>query len=223
MPLQAVMIDHNGTSFDDLKPLVYPSICSIFRHFRVRPPSLTTYRDEITAQFIDFYHAHGIPRHVTGDQLNALRKNYFEAHWQKGRFRKGFLSFLQFCRRKNLLIASVSAEVEFVLKRKLREASLIGFFNRVHGNARDKESALVETLDCFGIKAEDAVYLDDTFDGLISAKNLGMKTIGFTAGYNTKKRILAAHPDFPDKKLFRAVNSMHQATKVIEFMLGGKV
>ncbi|MDI6821086.1 MAG: HAD-IA family hydrolase [Patescibacteria group bacterium] len=217
MKWKLIILDWNGTAFNDL-PLVYGSVCHIFKTYGLKPPALKTYRKEITADFMKFYLKHGIPKNETGDDLNKLRREYFEKRWDKTKLRGGVKLMLQVVNRiPDYKIALVSAEIAEVLKKRLIAFDILRFFHRIEGNAWDKERALLNTLDELGIKAENAVYIDDTFDGITAAKNLGINTIGFTAGYNIKSRILAAKPNFPNKK-FPNVNNFRKVLKIINYV-----
>lgn len=216
-----VIVDWNGTSYNDLKNTVYPSIRHIFRSFGKKPPSLEIYRREITADFMNFYWDHGIPKDITGVHLNELRKRFFETRWHAGKLRKGFTKLLELCKDQKILTAMVSAEAGKILERRLHDFQIKHFFEEVIGDAKDKKRALLAVLDRCGIASEEAAYVDDTFDGITSAKELGIQTIGFTAGYNSKRRIFAAKPDFPNRKNFRNVDSMNDVWNIIQFVNNG--
>ncbi len=193
--LRAVLFDYNGTLLNDL-PLAFASVQKIFRCYQLPEPTLEQYRDEITSNFMEFYWNHGMPRQVTGDDLNKIRKEYFKDHWTKAYFRPDTESVLKKCREQNLLVAIVSAEIKESLEKRLAEAKLDGYFHLVRTQAWPKKEALAETVERLNIPAPSAVYVDDTHEGITDAKSLGMKTIGLTAGYNSVERIIAANPDF---------------------------
>ncbi|MDI6734208.1 MAG: HAD-IA family hydrolase [Patescibacteria group bacterium] len=218
MKWNLIIFDWNGTALNDL-PLVYGSVCSIFKTYGVKPPTLKTYREEITADFMKFYRHYGIPKTASHNDLNKLRARYFEKNWNKAKLRPGVKLFLeQLDKIPDFQTAIVSAEITEVLSQRLCGFNIIvSLLDKIIGNAWDKEKALLDTIDTLGVKTENAVYVDDTFDGLTAAKNLGIHTIGFTAGYNTKKRILAAKPDFPNSK-FPNINNFRQIAKIIGYV-----
>lgn len=193
-PLTLVICDWNGTLLDDLN-LVYSSICAIFGYYKLPPPSLGTYRREITARYQDFYLRHGIPQKDVPEKLNAIRKSYFETHWDEPQLHPHTDEFLILLRQLRLRTGIVSAERTDILKARLDQFDIAEFFDHVIADAWDKEKALRTTLEILGALPEETAYVDDTYDGLMSAKNIGILPIGVTYGYNTPDRIQLAQPN----------------------------
>ncbi len=192
--LKIVVCDWNGTLLDDLA-LVYASTLEIFRTYGIPPPTLATYQKEITARFMTFYHTHGIPASATPQDLNAIRKRFFEERWHDVRLHRHADELLVLMEQLQLFVGIVSAEVSEVLNAQLRQFGITHYFDAVIGNAWDKEKALREALDVFHFLPEEAAYIDDTEDGLTAAKNVGMLPIGVTHGYHSPGRIFSAQPD----------------------------
>jgi phosphoglycolate phosphatase len=209
MRWQTGIFDWNGTLLNDLQTVIYGSITEIFRTYGLKAPSLDTYRNEICSDFMPFYWKYGIPKTVTGEELNKIRKVYLNAHSREIMLQRGARDLIVTCRRADMQTAIVSGEITEVLEDNLRRFRIIGFFDSVRGDARNKEEALIATLDELGTKAEDAFYVDDTFDGLTSAKNVGLDTIGVTIGYGSIERIKAANPT-------HIVNSLDELRTMVE-------
>ncbi len=197
MGFKLAIFDWNGTLLDDL-PIAYGSVLEIFGRYGIPPPSIDTYRAEITTRFMDFYRAHGIPKTATPYDLNAIRKEYFAIHGYQADLHVNAKETLMLCKVLGMQVAIVSAEIADVLEQRVRDFELTPFIDHIAGSAYDKEQALIAALDRFGVPAEEAFYLDDTFDGLMAARNVGIITFGFCGGYGTRDRIRAAKPDFPD-------------------------
>ncbi len=199
MRVRLCLFDFNGTLFDDLS-VVYGSVAKIFRRYGLKPPTLDEYRDEITADFMKFYYNHGIPAGVTAKDLNAIRKEYLEAHWSEPRIHIGAERSLILCKRMGMKTAIVSAEMQNVLEKRLQDLKMIPCLDLIVGSAYKKQEALLSVLDRLETRAEEAVYVDDTFDGITAAKEIGIKTIGFCNGYNSRRRIFEAGPDYPNPR-----------------------
>lgn len=196
MEFKLAIFDWNGTTINDL-PVVYASVREIFRTYGLPAPSLDAYREQITTNFMDFYRSHGL-KNATPDDLNAIRKRYLAEHGHEAALHPGAKDLIELCKRLGLQTAIVSAEIAEVLDKRLSEFGIFPLIDRISGSAYDKQKALLDTLDFFGVKAENAFYLDDTFDGLMAAKSVGITAIGFCNGYNSRKRIMLAEPDFPN-------------------------
>lgn len=194
-PLLLVVCDWNGTLLDDLG-LVYASVVEIFTEYGLPPPSLGAYRSEITADYMTFYRQHGIPGHVTAEDINAKRKHYFEHRWNEACLHRHAEELLHCLEQLQLCTGIVSAETEeMLLKRLQKQFRLDNFFDKIIGNARNKEEALLKMLGEFNFKPDEAAYVDDTYDGLMAARNIGMLPIGVTHGYGTPEHIREAQPD----------------------------
>lgn len=218
MKLKLAIFDWNGTLLNDL-PIVYGSVKEIFSRHNLPAPTLEQYRDEITVKFMDFYYNHGFPRDTKPEALNAIRKEYLQEHWREAELHDGAEDLLELSKSLGMHVAIVSGEMTELLEKRLQELNLHHLIDHVAGQAYNKEEVLISTLDRFGTKAENAFYLDDTYDGLMAAKHAGLITIGFQSGYNSKERLLLAEPDFPNSE-FRDVKTH---TTVGEIILRGGV
>ena len=193
-PLRAVFFDWNGTLLNDLI-LVYGSICHIFQKFGLSPPTLDEYRAEITSNYMEFYWGHGIPRTMDANAMNAIRKQYFEAHWDEVTIHEhvGTLTYRMF--QLGMRSGMVSAESGLILPQRLRQFHLNNAFDIVRGDAHNKEATLLECAHALGVSPDESAYVDDTYDGITSALRVGMRAVGVTHGYHTSERIRAAQPD----------------------------
>ncbi len=214
MRWQLAVYDFNGTLINDAL-ICYDSVKHIFRTLvpHVPPPTFEEYKNEITADFPEFYYAHGVPTHISGNEMNAVRAPYYRARVGEIRLHDGARELLQFCRTAGIPNAIVSASPENVGE-MLLQFGVFHLFGAIRAGTRHKEDTLIETLEEFGIKAEDAFYLDDTLSGLTAAKDLGMGTIGFTGGFNSEERISAAKPDFIVSSLHNVIAILQEDTPV---------
>lgn len=202
------ILDWNGTCLNDL-PVVYKSVVAIFRHYGLEPPTLEQYRREITADYMKFYHKHGIPARVTGSDLKKIRVRVFREYWAKVKLRRDVFPLIRGLRRIKIKTTIVSAEYPSVLAERLAQFKIVSLLDCARAGAWPKDKALREMISRFNLKPDAAFYVDDTFDGIKSAKSVGLTTFGFTKGYNSRRRIQAAKPDF-------VVNSLKEVLMIIE-------
>ena len=207
------LFDWNGTLLDDLD-IVYGSVVEIFRRYGLPAPTLEQYRNEIEADFMKFYYEHGMHQHVTGNDLNAIRKQFLLSHPAQPKLRPDALKLFALCQELKIPMGIVSASKMDLLMAQLKQFEILNFFDDIQGSAFDKEKALVGVLDQFGVPAEEVFYLDDSVDGLTAAKNLGITTIGVTNGYYTKERIMGVRPDYPNTQ-FPSVDSLETVIEII--------
>ncbi len=197
--LKLFVFDNNGTALDDLH-LAYGSVEAIFAVLGVRCPTKEQYRNEIGANFMEFYWRHGVPRDITGDQLNVIRKLYYKVRQGTARYRRDFPDLLRECQSIGVRVSMCSAEIPEVLQGFLERAELFDFFPPVlvRGGAwPSKTPVLISIAREVALEPSECTYIDDTVDGIVAAKEAGFHTIGFAhpTGYNSAERIYGAKPD----------------------------
>ncbi len=202
--IRMVAFDWNGTLVPDW-PVSYGAIETIFAFFGLNVPSEEVVRREIGANYMEFYFRHGIPRPETEEgqlamkaKLNQIRNSYLSKHWESVKLAEGAENILRILSDKKVFTAIVSAENPEVLRARLVQFQIRSYFDHVTSGASAKNGKLnalkALTLE-FGIESENCVYVDDTYDGLLSAKLVGMRTIAILGGYNTDELVRRARAD----------------------------
>lgn len=193
-PTKAVIFDFNGTLFNDLH-VAYGSVQEIFKTYGIPCPTLQQYREEISADYMEFYYNHGFPRTTTSDELNAIRNVFYRTNGRNARIRIDVWKTIYYLSDLNIRVAIVSAETLTNLYRQLiRSGNLQRSFDFIKAEAwgdKGKEKALLQVAEVFGIEPCDMIYVDDSVDGLTSAKNLGVIPVAFTnsTGYHSEQRL----------------------------------
>jgi len=215
---QLAIFDRDGTLIDTLT-VAYGAVREIFRTFRpdIKPPTLENYREVVNGDasrqsISGFYYKHGIPRWITPDQMDEVFVRYSKGRKNNVKPYPGMRRLLILCKSLGMENAIVSASPED-LEKEFAGFGVANLIGHIRSGARDKEEALVEALDLFGVVAEGAFYCNDTFGGLISAKNLGIATIGVTHGFNSKERVSEADPDFLADSLYEVMRIVRKGGK----------
>lgn len=197
--LKAVLYDFNGTILNDMG-LTYRSVCEVFRTYGVQPPSIDEWFEGLGSNYMDHYYFYGIPRGNflrDKEKVNSIRDAFIEVFWNECHIRPNARFSITWCRSKGLKTGIVSAETERLLMRRIKEENMEYLFDIIFANASPKRSFLGQALLNLGVLAEEALYIDDTYEGLKTARDLGMMTIGFmsTGSYGTYQDIVNACPD----------------------------
>ena len=195
---KVAIFDWNGTLCNDF-PLVYKVVEAIFAAYNLTPPTPAEYRNEIEADFIKLYHKYGIPQHVTAQYLNnEFRKKILEKYWNSIRLQKNTKFVLSNCKELGLKCAIISGEMSQILKKRLDYFGIAKYFDYVAADAylKPKTELMKMAIKEIRVKPKEVFYVDDSCDGIKSAKEVGIATIGFTCGYYSKRRIISAEPDF---------------------------
>ncbi|MBI5420716.1 MAG: HAD family hydrolase [Parcubacteria group bacterium] len=209
MKPRLLVCDWNGTLLNDLW-LAYVSTKAIFEAYGVPAPTLLQYQNEIESDFSKFYIQHGITQ-FDFDFNNRMRRKIFEENWDKVELHDPVMAkhILVRVKQLGLRLAIVSAEIPDVLARRMAQFGLEDVFDCVVGGAWPKNAALRDVLVHFDVKPEETFYIDDTLEGISIAKKLGIRTIGFTEGYNTRQQIVAAKPTY-------VVNSLAEMLSILQ-------
>lgn len=161
---------------DDLQ-LATASVWHIFKHFKVTigPDLKERYREEISADFKNFYYRHGFPCTVTSEEMNAVRREFFKKHRRLGLLRHDAVKTLTACQILGTLkLAIVSGEIEETLLKRLWDTNLNGYFEKVWADVRNKEIALVKACHHFKVSPAETFYVDDTREGITASSRCGV-------------------------------------------------
>lgn len=204
--VEAVIFDWNGTLHDDLERLAYGSVVKIFETYKLSPPTLDEYRQEITASFMKFYYKHGFVRGFSeqgedGDSkaLNVIRKKYYTENGDKGNIRPDATQTVFNLRSMGIKVGIISAEIGSTLFEKLNSSDLHRLFDSQFVRAEiwgDKGVALLKICKDLDVSPGNTIYVDDTIDGTGSAKKVGLLPVGFgnETGYNSEDRLRSVTP-----------------------------
>ena len=190
-----VIFDLNGTLLDDW-PRTFGGVCAIFQHFGVTPPTEEEWKGSISSRYMDLYYKFGIPQTVTADEVNAVRNRYTIEHWDEGRPAPGARDVAIYC-KKSYQIAIITAETGILAHKFLDEFGLGQYFRPwVICDASPKRPVLEQFVRSCCRDPKEAVFVDDSHEGIKIASQVGMRTIGIVGytAYNTREHILAAKP-----------------------------
>jgi len=191
---RVVIFDFNGTLIDDLH-IAYGSVQKIFSVYHLSCPTIDQFREEISADFMEFYYGHGFPRTTTVEELNTIRKSFYETSGHNAKIRMDVPATLRWLFSAGLHTAIVSAERSATLYKYLVQGGLQKWFDCILPEAwgkGTKQKYLLSVAEIFEVEPSDMIYVDDTVDGLTAARNAGVIPVAFTnpTGYNSASRLL---------------------------------
>jgi beta-phosphoglucomutase-like phosphatase (HAD superfamily) len=215
----AVFCGWNGTLFEDTR-LSWASVVAIYKHFGLPVPPRRAFLNAIGPDFMKTYQLFGMPKTVQPEELGAIRQRYFEEHWHEADLREGALEFLRWCKVEGVSVAIVSAELPEIIAKRCSDLKIIGYIDHIYAYAIQKQPVLRNALKRFSLEPHQGIYVTDTEDNILAAKAERIWTIGITNGYRSRKQIVAAKPDFPNKQ-FRHIQSFHAVRKIVEGLRNG--
>ncbi len=192
--LDMLIFDWDGTLVDT-GPIMYEAVVTFFARFGVPPPPMEKWLEEISPDFLPWYHEQGIPRTVGREELHDHWGKHAEQHKHRILLRPGALDVLQCCSDVGILVAVVSGTNADVIDPVVSRFGIGVHFDAFGTGVKDKHIGLVNMLRRFSLSPKNAAYVDDTHIGLVSAKKAGLTAIGITGGFHSRESLLQANPD----------------------------
>lgn len=189
--------DWDGTLVDTAH-VAYQAMQTVFTHYNAAAPSKEDFFRNITSGGLEnFYHERGIPRFVTRKELNDHWKKYFGK--QKGQdgivMRDGARELLHACRNSGIKVSIVSGSVRNVIEASLTTLGIAGLIDHLEADAHGKVDELRRVIKHFSFEPKEVVYVDDMFEGISAAKNVGAAAIGIRGGFGADGHLREAAPD----------------------------
>ena len=198
MIFKLINFDWDGT-LADTRHTAYLAMETVFYHFNLEPPSKDEFLKHITSQgMLAFYHERGVPKNITRADLAIMFQKYFndpENH-KNLILRPGAIETLTACRSKGIKISIVSGSAHNVISIGVDKFKMSNLIDHIQADAGDKIDELRLVGSRFSAEPNEAIYVDDTYEGLSAAKKVGMTAVGITGGFSEERRLLEAGPDF---------------------------
>lgn len=190
------MFDWNGTLLDDAK-IAHGAVCKIFQRFNLTAPSFEKYREEITPDIVSFYYQNGIPTSCTLADMNIIFKPIIEERWKEVELSQYANPLIRCCEEAGMPRVLITMENPTIIQRRLKQFKLQDKFQDVIARASDKAACMRTALATFGVQDhKEAFYLGDTASDIEASKEVGVVSIAYTGGYNSRKKLKAAKPDY---------------------------
>ena len=101
---------------------------------------------------------------------------------QKGRAMPGVAHILEFFKKRNVRLALASSSHMRVINTALKKLTLTDVFEIIHSgefekNGKPHPAIYVSTLKKLNLHADEAIAIEDSYNGLIAAKSAGLSTV----------------------------------------------
>lgn len=187
-PYRLAIWDWNGTLQDDAAH-IHGCVRRIFRHFAIPCPSWETYRREISHNYMEFYQRHGVPPHITKDELN----NIFRSGIEERRARPRLFPDTRHALRKTAGMVEkqhlVSGCPEDILSEELASHNIAHFFSRIIGDACDKAEIFQRLMKEHRVRGEETLIIGDLSHDAFAARAAGAHAIICTRGVHSREHL----------------------------------
>lgn len=197
--IKLVITDWSGVVSNDMLP-VYECNMRLLEEYGGKRISFEEWRKYTSVNAAGFLRKYGIPN-VDEDRTFRDYKKYFSELMQDG---EQWLPFLiDFAKQglinlkeRNIMLAVLSSHPEANLTEEIKRYDVDRFFKIIKANSGFKADGLVEICDTLRVQRQQALFLEDTVDGIEAGKQARTKTAGVCTGYHDKERLKAAKPDY---------------------------
>ncbi|MBI4433810.1 HAD family hydrolase [Candidatus Uhrbacteria bacterium] len=193
---RVVFWDYNGILLNDLA-YVFTGNEMIFRQFGVEPPPLEVWRDHNVTTYPQFYWDHGIPRTVSGVDLNFLLLEQLARLAPPPPFPDA-IEVIRMCAAEGVALVVVSGFPREHIVATLERLCLLECFADISGTIAQKTATLQMYLAQLGCASHDALMVGDTVFDAEAAHAAGIAScICPRSGYHPRERIEAARARIP--------------------------
>jgi phosphoglycolate phosphatase len=193
-PTKLVIFDHSGVLSDDRQP-VYEANMILLERYGHERISFEDWLEASKASVGELVHNFGIDvvKEVIDAEYQRVYNNIVTRETDPIRptMYDDVPDVLQALAERRIPRAIISSHPYENLLRELREYGISGFFNEVSGNPSPKVGRLKDMCEQFGVSPKQTVFVEDTIYGLRHGKEAGVRCIGVTTGYHSRKRLEA--------------------------------
>lgn len=195
--------DWNGTLQDDANTLYTCGVQRIFQHFGLPCPPLTQYKREVNHNFMEFYRRHGIPEHVTADDLNTIYKEGLQERGY-GTSTPLFPDAVDVVRESSTVIAIqhlVSGCALDILRADVERHGLTPYFTKIIGDVRDKVRVFADLMEKEGVIGSETLVIGDFSHDALAAHAVSAHPILCTRGFHTREDLEPLLDQIPTLRL----------------------
>lgn len=179
--------DWNGTLQNDATHIYEGCVQRIFQHFGLPCPPFETYRRELAHNYMEFYQRHGVPRHVTNEELNGI----FRRGVQESGCRPDLFPDARETLRKTAATVEkqhiVSGCPEDILKEEITHHDLTHFFSHIVGDACNKTEIFARLMEEHQVSGAETLVIGDFSHDAFAARATGAKAILCTRGFHSRE------------------------------------
>ncbi len=195
MPLpKAVICNWDGTLVANSLDHAYQAMRATFEYYEVEPPTLAVFLAEISISFSAFCRNHGIPKRANWLQPYVIYEQYFLEHLDDLELRDGAREALAYCHDLRIMTALVSGTPPEKMFHNIKRMSIATLIDHVEaGGYNSNRERLLSAFSYIPTCAR--LYVGSTTKAIVTAKALGMKTVGIPGCFESSEDSLRANAD----------------------------
>lgn len=208
--IKMVVFDWNGTLLADISAILEGANMQM-KALKRPPITIAKYREHHDVPLSHFYKNLGIDEaQYKANAIDMSRRfhAFYEPRVARARTRGGARQLLETLKNKNIRLVLLSNHTMEGIYLQTERLKLSHYFEAILANENihiahkvGKQDRLALYLQSKEIQPDQVVIVGDTVEEVRIGKNLGLKSIAITGGFNSRKRLKLAKPDVLINKL----------------------
>lgn len=190
--IKNIVFDWSGVVNDNVRT-AHTVANKVLTHFGAYEITLQEFKHEFKMPYMKFYNKY-LPSLTLKEQQQVYDKYIKKV--KNVNVYPGLPDRLKVYRKKGIHMFVNSSDLPQTLLREVQVFGLDGIFTEIFADVYDKLTALKEIVKKHNLKVSDSVFIGDTDYEVWCGKEIGMKTIAVTWGYQTRQMLKQANPDF---------------------------
>ncbi|MBR9680547.1 MAG: HAD family hydrolase [Candidatus Altiarchaeota archaeon] len=119
---------------------------------------------------------------------------------------EGASEVLKYLDSKGHNLFVVSSDRPETLIKDIKDKGFDTYFNEVYSKVHEKKEVLNELVEKYNMDKTETYYIGDIKDDVLAAKSAGIKSVGFSGGFQSREFLEEAKPDYLVNKLVELKN-----------------
>jgi phosphoglycolate phosphatase len=172
---------------------VYLVVNQILKYFNVSELGWDEFRDNWEMPYLNFYKKY-IPDLILEEEKKAYRKVVKEVYSAEifGDVKDVLTEF----KEQGIRMFVVSGDTEITFYKELEKGDLLNIFEKIYLDVHDKFDNVQKIVEENNLQKEKTLIIGDTTHEIQIGNKIGIQTIGITRGFQKKKKLESAQPDY---------------------------
>ena len=189
---KALIFDWSGTLSDNFH--LFCKVCnSIFTHLGRDPISVEEIRNNIISPYMLFWNKY-FPD-LTMEKQNKLFEKYTHLTGHPDLF-PDVDETIKLLHEQGWKLFVVSSDPTSKLVPTITRHNLLNFFDKIVGGVHEKSEDINLIIKEYNLNKNQCYYIGDSVGDIKAGKIAGIKTIGITWGFESRKTLQRVNPDF---------------------------
>jgi phosphoglycolate phosphatase len=190
--IKNIIFDWSGVIIDSTQA-VYLVVNQILKYFNVSELGWDEFRDNWEMPYLNFYKKY-IPDLSLEEEKKAYRKVVKEVYSAEifGDVKDVLTEF----KEQGIRMFVVSGDTEITFYKELEKGDLLNIFEKIYLDVHDKFDNVQKIVEENNLQKEKTLIIGDTTHEIQIGNKIGIQTIGITRGFQKKKKLESAQPDY---------------------------